>query len=62
MVTAPFEERGSMCGKCDEIDAKITRYRRIASQFSDEKIQEGLATLLEKLQAEKALLHPDLDK
>lgn len=51
-----------MCGKCDEIDAKIIRYKRIASQINDELLQEGLAGLLEKIQAEKASLHPELDK
>lgn len=51
-----------MCVKCDEIDAKIIRYKRIASQMNDKLIQEGLAELLEKLRAEKALLHPAADK
>ncbi len=47
-----------MCGKCDEIDAKIIRYKRIASQINDKMVQEGLASLLEKMLAEKASLHP----
>ena len=47
-----------MCVKCDEIDAKIIRYKRIASQISDELLQDALAELLETLRAEKASLHP----
>lgn len=46
-----------MCGKCDEIDARIIRYKRIASQINDKMVQEGLAALLEKMLAEKASLH-----
>jgi hypothetical protein len=30
-----------MCGKCDEIDAKIMRYKRIAAQINDKVLQEG---------------------
>jgi len=52
---APFEERGSMCARCDDIDARIIRYRRIASQVTDQVVQEGLARLLEKMLAS---LHP----
>jgi hypothetical protein len=48
-----------MCNRCDEIDAKIVRYRRLASQVNDKQVNEGLASLLEKLLAEKALFHPD---
>lgn len=59
MGAAPFQERGSMCSKCDEIDAKIIRYKRIASQINDQVLQEGLAGLLEKMLAEKASLHPE---
>lgn len=59
MVAAPFQERGSMCRKCDEIDAKIIRYKRIASQINDQVLQDGLAGLLEKMLAEKASLHPE---
>lgn len=50
-----------MCARCDEIDAKIIRYKRIASQLDDEILLDGLAELLEKLAAEKASLHPEQD-
>jgi hypothetical protein len=48
-----------MCTKCDEINAKLIRYRRIASQINDKTLQDGLAELQEKLLAEKASLHPE---
>jgi len=48
-----------MCARCDDIDAKIIRYKRIASQLNDQLVQDGLAGLLEKMEAEKASLHPD---
>lgn len=51
-----------MCAKCDKIDAKIIRYKRIASQLNDKVLQEGLTGLLEQLMAEKASLHPTVDK
>jgi hypothetical protein len=47
-----------MWAKCDDIDAMIIRYKRIASQVNDQVVQEGLARLLEKMLAEKAPLHP----
>lgn len=48
-----------MCAKCDEIDAKITRYKRVAGQVNDRVLNDGLAALIEKLLAEKAVLHPE---
>ena len=47
-----------MCEKCDDIDAKIVRYKRVASQINDKILQDGLADLIEKMMAEKAALHP----
>jgi hypothetical protein len=51
-----------MCGKCDDIDAKIMRYKRVASQINDKILQDGLADLIEKMLAEKASFHPEPDK
>ena len=51
-----------MCGKCDEIDAKITRYKRIASQVNDKILLDALPALIEKMLAEKASYHPEPDK
>jgi hypothetical protein len=61
MGDAPLKELGSMCGKCDEIDVKIIRYKRVASQINDEILQKGLVGLLDKMEAEKAALHPERD-
>jgi hypothetical protein len=62
MEAAPFKERGAMCAKCGEIDPKIIRYKRIASQVNEKVLQDGLAGLLTKMLAEKALFHPESDK
>ena len=48
-----------MCRKCDDIDQRIARYRRISSQISDQLAQDGIAGLIEKLKAEKAALHSE---
>ena len=51
-----------MCEKCDDIDAKIIRYKRLASQINDKILNDGSAQLIEKTLTEKASLHPELDK
>ena len=51
-----------MCENCDDIDAKIIRYKRLASQINDKILIEGIAQLIEKVSAEKASLHPEPDK
>ena len=51
-----------MCEKCDDIDAKIIRYKRLASQINDKILNDGIAQLIEKVLAEKASLHPAPDK
>ena len=51
-----------MCAKCDEIDAKIIRYKRVASQINDKVLQDGLSELLDKMLVEKASLHPETGK
>ena len=45
-----------MCEKCDEIDAKIMRYKRMASEINDTLLNKGLADLIEKMLGEKASL------
>ena len=61
-MAAACNEAGSrvMCEKCDDIDAKIIRYKRLASH--DKIFNEGIAQLIEKVLAEKASLHPEPDK
>jgi hypothetical protein len=43
-----------MCDKCDEIDRKIARYQRLASQIIDQQTHNGIAELIRKMTAEKA--------
>jgi hypothetical protein len=47
-----------MCEKCVEIDKKTEHYRRICASISDELTINGIQALVEKLEAEKASLHP----
>jgi hypothetical protein len=63
-LAAACNEAGSrvMCEKCDDIDAKIIRYKRLASQINDKILNDGIAQLMEKMLAEKASLHPEPDK
>ena len=46
-----------MCKRCDEIDVKITRYRRLANGVTDVQMLERLTTLVIELDAEKIALH-----
>ena len=63
-MAAACNEAGSraMCEKCDDIDAKIIRYKRLASQINDKILNDGIAQLIEKVLAKKASLHPEPDK
>ncbi|WP_156179642.1 hypothetical protein [Bradyrhizobium sp. LTSPM299] len=62
MAAACNEAGHVMCEKCDDIDAKIIRYKRVASQINDKMLQDGLADLIEKMMAEKASFHPEREK
>ncbi len=46
-----------MCNRCDEIDAKIARYRRMANGIIDQRMVERLAALTADLESEKLTLH-----
>jgi hypothetical protein len=48
-----------MCDKCTELDGKIEHYRRIASKITDQLTIDGINALVEKLETEKAMLHPE---
>ena len=48
-----------MCEKCDDIDAKIIRYKRLASQINDKILNDGIAQLIEKVLAEKPRFTPN---
>lgn len=48
-----------MCEKCDEIDIRLERYRRISSGLTDRQVLESIETIMENMKAEKAALHPE---
>lgn len=47
-----------MCDKCDEIDGRIARYRRLSSAVTDKLALESLDKLVADLEFQKTLLHP----
>src|ERR1700730_421757 len=56
---APFKKAEKpMCDKCIEIDKRTERYRRISASISDQLTIDRIDALVEKLEAEKAALHP----
>lgn len=48
-----------MCEKCDEIDRKIERYRRIQRTILDQVTVDRAKELIAELEAQKAALHPE---
>lgn len=48
-----------MCEKCNEIDEKIFRFRRIVQRFTDRQTVDGLTTAIAELLTERSKLHPD---
>ena len=51
-----------MCDRCDEIDAKIARYRNIANGINDRLMIERLVASVADLEREKIALHPTPEK
>jgi len=51
-----------MCEKCNEIDKKIVRYRRIQRNIADQGTIDGTKELIAELVAQKAKLHPEQDE
>ena len=51
-----------MCGKCVELDRKIEHYRMLASRITDQPTVDGIKQLIERMQVEKLLLHPEQTK
>ena len=43
----------AMCDKCNELDAKIERYKKLAARLFDSPTVEGINKLVEEMQAEK---------
>jgi hypothetical protein len=55
---SPHRGANAMCEKCDKIDRNIRRYRWIQRQIFDRMTIDGTQRLIDKLEAEKATLHP----
>jgi hypothetical protein len=51
-----------MCEKCVELDSKIEHYQRMASRISDQAMLAGIKELIERMQAQKAALHPEQEQ
>lgn len=49
-----------MCDKCAELDGKIEHYQRLARWVNDQKTLDGIALLIDKYEAHKKALHPEL--
>ena len=47
-----------MCEKCIELDGMIEHYQRLASRITDQAMLDGIRELIERMNAEKAALHP----
>lgn len=50
-----------MCSKCEEIDKVIAHYRDLKTRVTDEQTLDGIARLIEKLEADKLTLHRQTD-
>jgi hypothetical protein len=48
-----------MCDKCVELDGKIEHYQRLSSTITDPRTLDGIKELIERLKAQKAVLHPE---
>jgi hypothetical protein len=48
-----------MCWKCAELDRRIDHLRRMVEQVSDTMTIEAAKQMVEKMEAEKAKLHPE---
>jgi hypothetical protein len=48
-----------MCERCIEIDAKIGRFKWLASAVDDERTANGIQQLIQQNEAEKHALHPE---
>jgi hypothetical protein len=51
-----------MCRQCAEIDKKIEHYRLSASCVTDQPLLDGIRDLIERMQAQKAALHPEQEQ
>ena len=49
----------SMCDKCEQLDKKIGHYQKLLLGIADQLTVDRIKSLIEDLQAQKALLHPE---
>jgi len=47
----------AMCDKCQELEAKIERYRRVMDRMDDPQLTASITALIKEAEAEKAALH-----
>jgi hypothetical protein len=47
-----------MCERCQEIEAKIARYRRLMNGVNDRTMIDHLVSFIADLDSEKSGLHP----
>jgi hypothetical protein len=52
----------AMCETCVEIDQKIEHYRRLSAGITDRPMLDEIKKLTERMQAQKAALHPEKAK
>ena len=51
-----------MCDKCQELEKKIERYRRLASSINDQLTIDRFNQRIKETEAEKAKLHLEQQK
>jgi hypothetical protein len=51
-----------MCEKCQSLDDRIARYRRLGAQISDPQTLNGIARLIAELEDQRCGLHPEEEK
>jgi hypothetical protein len=51
-----------MCDTCVELDGKIEHYRRLMSGITDQATLDGIKELIERMEIQKAALHPERTK
>jgi hypothetical protein len=63
-VVVLFLKKGgnAMCDRCVELDGKIEHYQCLASNITDQATLDGIKKLVERLEAQKAGLHPERTK
>jgi hypothetical protein len=52
----------SVCDKCDELDDRIERYRKLASGISDRLTLDAIADRIKEMEAQKVQFHPNEEK